>query len=96
MTGAWDGVILSGGADWQEVHGDGTTTIAARYPVSLSDGFTVCFVARGVRPASSVEGRFRTSLLVEGDTPDATSTTVYVADGRKVDGAVEFDIFEVS
>ncbi|MEO8105882.1 MAG: DUF3237 domain-containing protein [Actinomycetes bacterium] len=96
VTGAWDGVVQAGGADWQEVHTDGTTTLAARYPVMLSDGRTVCFVARGVRPAASVNGGFRTSLLVEGDTVDATSTTVYVAEGRKVDGAVEFDIFEVS
>ena len=96
VTGAWDGVVLVGGADWQEVHADGSVTLSARYPVALSDGRTVCFVARGARPAASADGRFRTSLFFEGDTADATSTTVYVADGRKVDGAVEFDIFEVA
>lgn len=96
VTGAWDGVVLAGGADWQELHADGSTTLAARYPVALSDGRTVCFVARGSRPGASPGGRFRTSLFFEGDTADETSATVFVADGRKVDGAVEFDIFEVA
>ncbi len=96
VTGAWDGVVLAGGADWQEVHADGSVTLSARYPVALSDGRTVCFVARGARPAAGAGGGFRTSLLFDGDTADATSATVYVADGRKVEGAVEFDIFEVA
>ncbi len=96
VTGAWDGVVLAGGADWQEIHADGSVTLAARYPVALSDGRAVCFVARGSRPAASSDGRFRTSLFFEGGTGDATSSTVYVADGRKVAGAVEFDIFEVA
>lgn len=96
VTGDWDGVVLAGGADWQEVHSDGSITLSARYPVQLSDGSTVCFVARGARAAASADGRFRTTLFFDGDTADTTSATVYLADGRKTDGAVEFDIFEVS
>lgn len=96
VTGAWDGVVLAGGADWQEVYSDGSVSLSARYPVRLRDGNIVCFVARGARPAASVDGRFRTTLFFDGDTSDATSATVYLADGRKVDNAVEFDIFEVA
>ena len=29
VTGAWDGVVLAGGADWQEVHADGSATMKA-------------------------------------------------------------------
>ena len=96
VTGAWNGVVLAGGADWQCVHPDGVVTLSARYPVQLDDGRTVCFVARGARPAEAADGRFSTSLLLEGETKDNSAGTVYVADGRKVDGVVEFDIYEVT
>jgi hypothetical protein len=95
VTGAWNGVVLEGGADWQCVHSDGSVTLAARYPVRLDDDCTVCFVARGTRREEAADGRFATSLLLEGETADDSAATVFVAEGRKVERAVEFNIFEV-
>ena len=53
VVGEWRGVVLGGGADRQTVHEDGSVVIDARYPVRLEDGSTVCFIARGVRPAGA-------------------------------------------
>ena len=96
VVGEWTGVVLGGGADRQTVLEDGTVVIDARYPVRLDDGSTVCFVARGVRPAAAPGGEFCTSLILRGDAPTGIGSTVYLAVGHKAADAVEFDIFEVA
>ncbi len=95
VAGEWRGSILGGGADWQTLQDDGSVVIDAQYPVRLEDGSTVCFIARGVRPAGGQDGEFCTSLILRGDAPSDIGSTVYLAAGQKRDEAVEFDIFEV-
>lgn len=96
VMGEWRGVILGGGADWQTVREEGSVVIDARYPVRLEDGSTVCFIARGVRPAGPDGGEFCTSLILQGDAPAGVGLTVYVAVGHKAADVVEFDIYEVA
>jgi hypothetical protein len=51
VSGAHAGIILPGGADWQQVMADGTLDIAARYVLKLDDGL-VEVDSRGLRHAS--------------------------------------------
>lgn len=94
VTGELAGTILPGGADWQTVHDDGLTQLAARYPVRLDSGRTVCFVATGVRSIKRADGAFSSTLRIE---PLGTQTyPIYVTVGVKRDNQVHFDMFEVS
>ena len=95
VVGEWGGVVLGGGADRQTLLEDGSVVIDAAYPVRLEDGSTVCFIARGLRPAGTPDGEFCTSLILDGDAPSGISSTVYLAVGHKAAAAVEFDIYEV-
>ena len=51
VSGAHNGIILPGGADWQEVRADGSLDIAARYVLKLDDGL-VEVDSRGLRHAT--------------------------------------------
>lgn len=51
VAGAHNGIILPGGADWQEVLPDGSLDIAARYVLKLEDGL-VEVDSRGLRHAA--------------------------------------------
>ena len=47
-----NGVVLSGGGDWQEIGNDGLTTIHARYMLKAEDGTAIAIDNPGVRVAS--------------------------------------------
>lgn len=51
VCGAHSGIILPGGADWQDVLADGSLDIAARYVLKLDDGL-VEVDSRGLRHAT--------------------------------------------
>lgn len=51
VSGAHSGVILPGGADWQQVLPDGSLDIAAHYVLKLNDGL-VGVDSRGLRHAT--------------------------------------------
>jgi len=46
------GEVLPFGADWQNVRGDGTTEVLARYVIRAEDGTMIQVVNQGVRRAS--------------------------------------------
>ena len=48
VIGAYNGTILPGGADWQQIDSDGTIDIDARYVLELADG-RVEVQSRGLR-----------------------------------------------
>lgn len=52
VTGAFQGKVLSGGADWQKIAADGTIEIDARYVLELVDG-RVEVESRGLRSGSA-------------------------------------------
>lgn len=47
-----NGIVLSGGGDWQAIHEDGLTEIFARYSLKTDDGITIGITNPGVRVAS--------------------------------------------
>jgi hypothetical protein len=49
VTGAFTGVLLPGGADWQTVRADGSIEIDGRYSARGDDGSLLYIRARGVR-----------------------------------------------
>ncbi|WP_019180925.1 DUF3237 family protein [Microbacterium yannicii] len=49
VTGAFTGVILPGGADWQTVRADGSIEIDGRYSARGEDGSLLYIRAKGVR-----------------------------------------------
>jgi hypothetical protein len=49
VTGAFTGVILPGGADWQAVRADGSIEIDGRYSARGEDGSLLYIRAKGVR-----------------------------------------------
>ncbi len=67
VSGALEGEVLSGGADWQLIAPDGSVDIAARYALRLTGGL-VEVESKGVRHASpEVQERIRKGEPV---TPD--------------------------
>jgi Protein of unknown function (DUF3237) len=44
--------VLSGGADWQHVRGDGVVELVARYSIRAKDGTEIAVTNRGLRRAS--------------------------------------------
>ena len=51
VSGAHSGIVLPGGADWQEMRSDGGLDIAARYVLDLGEGL-VEVDSRGLRHAA--------------------------------------------
>jgi len=48
VIGAYNGIVLPGGADWQQIAADGTIEIDAHYVLELTEG-TVEVESRGLR-----------------------------------------------
>lgn len=68
ITGAFDGEILPGGADWQIVRADGSIEVDGRYTARAEDGALLYIRAAGVRsgPPSVLDA------LLRGDPVDPT------------------------
>ena len=93
ITGAFDGEILSGGADWQTVRADGSIEIDGRYSARGDDGSLLYIRARGVRsgdPAvleallrgedvDPADYYFRAALTLESATHPEFERSVYIA-----------------
>ena len=95
VSGALEGEVLSGGADWQLIAPDGSVDIAARYALRLTGGL-VEVESKGVRHASpEVQERirkgepvtpddvyFRTAIRFRTSAPDLTYLNTLLAISR--------------
>ncbi|WP_298181928.1 DUF3237 domain-containing protein [Saccharomonospora sp.] len=106
------GEILPGGADWQLMHGDGSTTIDTRYTARTDDGALIYLATSGVRhgpatvlrrladgePVDPREYYFRLGVRLEtGDERYAWLTrTVFVAYAARLADAVAYDLYAVA
>ncbi|EHR62500.1 DUF3237 domain-containing protein [Saccharomonospora cyanea] len=106
------GEILPGGADWQLVHDDGSTTIDTRYTARTDDGALVYLATSGVRHGTAdvlrrvaageaVDPReyyFRLGVRLEsGDERYAWLTrTLFVASAARLVDAVAYDLYALA
>ncbi|MEV7692249.1 DUF3237 domain-containing protein [Microbacterium sp. NPDC089189] len=93
ISGAFDGEILPGGADWQLVRPDGAIEVDGRYTARAADGSLVYLRVSGVRSgapailAGLLAGRdtdpadyyFRTSVTIESASHPELEQYLYVA-----------------
>ncbi len=65
---ALNGVVVSGGADWQYVRPDGVLEVLAKYTLKADDGTLIMVDNRGVRQASpEVMARLTKGEIVPGE-----------------------------
>ncbi|AZS35674.1 hypothetical protein CVS47_00269 [Microbacterium lemovicicum] len=110
VTGAFTGVLLPGGADWQTVRADGSIEIDGRYSACADDGALLYVTARGVRSGdpgvlqSLLDGAdvdpsayyFRTALTLECATDRSLEDAVFVASCVREADRVRYDAYRVS
>jgi hypothetical protein len=110
VSGAYEGVVLSGGADWQQIEIDGTLEIDARYVLQLSKGL-VEVESRGLRagPPEVMERLargeavdpslyyFRTSMRFRTAAPELAGLNhmLAISVGERLPDAVRLTVFEV-
>lgn len=103
------GEILPGGADWQLVHEDGSTTVDTRYTARTHDGALVYLATHGVRygeqsvldrlaAGERVDPReyyFRLGVRLEAgdDRYSWLNRTVFVASAARLTDAVVYDLY---
>jgi uncharacterized protein DUF3237 len=106
-----NGVVLSGGADWQVIRPDGVAELEARYTLRADDGGLIGVVNRGLRhgPEAVVQKLiageavdpgtyyFRCAPAFETAAPahQWLTRTVFVASGARHPDRVEIDVFAV-
>lgn len=105
------GTVLSGGADWIMVRGDGATTLDVRLVLETDDKATIGMTYRGLRhgPAATMERvnrgepvdpseyYFRTAIAFETAAPryDWLNRIIAVGTGRRPPEGPVYDVFEV-
>ncbi len=63
------GIVNDGGSDWQNVRGDGSTTLDVRLALETDSGDTICMTYRGVRSgAADVIAQLETGTSVDPST----------------------------
>jgi len=111
VSGAVDGEIIAGGADWQTIHDDGNLQIEAHYAFRTPNGAVVEVLSSGVRAAPSAvmqqlrageavdPGRyyFRTSIRFRTGAPELAylNFRLAVARGERRRDRVRLEVFEV-
>jgi Protein of unknown function (DUF3237) len=106
-----NGVVLSGGGDWQSIHPNGLTEIYARYSMKADDGTVIAITNPGVRVASAdIIARlsagedvdpalyyFRTTPVFEvaAGSHDWLRRSVFVARGIRKPDHVIVEVFQV-
>ena len=92
-----DGVVASGGADWQVLHDDGTLSIDAHYVVVLSDGTPIEVQTTGVRAQRDNDVYFRTAVALSAPDDRADLRGVLlVSSGVRTANQVILDIYRVT
>jgi hypothetical protein len=111
VSGAVEGEIIPGGADWQTVHDDGALQIEARYAIRTTTGAVVEVQSNGVRtgPPEVLERLmrgervdpgdyyFRTFVRLRTGAPELAhlNNRLAVARGERRKGGVRLEVFEV-
>jgi hypothetical protein len=95
VSGQFEGRILPGGTDWQDVRPEGSVAIEARYLLELTCGGRVELQSRGVRAAGA--STFWSSIWLRSVAPglEALERTQFLGLGQKIDGCVAIDVFEL-
>jgi hypothetical protein len=106
-----NGTVLSGGADWQIVHDNGTAALVARYTLQADDGTLISVVNRGIRRGPpEVLARLAAGEAVDPSSYYFRATpmfeappgphhwlaeTVFVATGQRLEKQVVITVFSV-
>ena len=110
ITGAFEGDILPGGADWQTVRADGSIEIDGRYSARNAAGELLYLNAVGVRSGDPEvleallrgvevdpsEYYFRATLTLESATRPEFERSVYIASYVREANAVRFVAYRVT
>ncbi|WP_460772658.1 DUF3237 domain-containing protein [Microbacterium sp. GXF7504] len=112
VTGALEGEILPGGADWQLVRADGAVEVDGRYTARTRDGALLYLQARGVRSgdpavleallrgehADPAAYYFRTVLTIETSAPELAwlEHRLFVCAAEREADAVRYTAYEVA
>lgn len=110
VTGAYNGTVLQGGADWQQIAADGTIDIDAHYVLELGKG-RVEVRSRGLRTgpaevlARLAKGEtvdpvlyyFRTAIRFTTHAPelDRLNRIIAISHGQRLADAVRLTVYEV-
>jgi hypothetical protein len=111
ISGAIQGEIIPGGADWQTVHDDGNLQIDAHYAFRTTTGSVVEVTSSGVRAGTPdvlkrlaaretidpAEYYFRTAMRFKTGASDLTflNHRLYLARGERLPDRVRLEVFEV-
>jgi hypothetical protein len=111
VSGALQGQIIAGGADWQTIHDDGNLQVDAHYAYRTAGGAVVEILSNGVRAAAPdilkrlAEGEpvdpaqyyFRTAMRFRTGAPELAyiNQRLYVSRGERRAGIVRLEVFEV-
>jgi hypothetical protein len=111
VTGGITGIILAGGADWQDVAPSGALEIAARYVIEVEDGHievesaglrhgppeVLARLGRG-EPVPASEYYFRTSMRFRtaSSVHRRLNSILGLAHGERRSGRVVLTVFEVT
>jgi hypothetical protein len=111
VKGRVNGRIMTGGADWQIIRGDGVADVQARYVLETDAGARILVTSNGLRHGPpEVLGRiargedvdpslyyFRTVMRFEASDPalDWLNRIIAIARGRRDRVAVNLDVYEV-
>ncbi|HWT32439.1 MAG TPA: DUF3237 domain-containing protein, partial [Microbacterium sp.] len=110
ITGAFDGEILAGGADWQTVRADGSIEVDGRYSARSTDGDLLYLHAVGVRSGDPevlealLRGDdvdpsayyFRATVTLESATRPEFERSVYIASYVREANAVRYVAYRVT
>lgn len=111
VTGAIEGEIIPGGADWQTIHDDGNLSLEAHYAFRTASGAVVEVLSSGVRagprdvleqliagePVDPSRYYFRTAIRFRTGAPELAHLNfrLAVARGERRKGGVRLEVFEV-
>ena len=89
----FNGTILEGGGDWQQIRSDSVVEIDTRYTLKTDDGALIYLTNQGLRDG----GYMRTFSRFESNDERYTwlNKRLFVSDGAKVDGVVKHSFYEV-
>jgi Protein of unknown function (DUF3237). len=106
-----EGIILPGGADWQQIRNDGVAEIEARHSIKTTDGTMIYMVNKGYRhgpkevmsrlaageTVSPEDYYFRTTPFfeVEGGRYDWLNRTLMVGKGERAKDSVRIRFYEI-
>lgn len=89
----FNGTILEGGGDWQQIRSDGVVEIDTRYTLKSDDGALIYLTNHGLRDG----GYMRTFSRFESNDERYAwlNKRLFVSDGAKVDGLVKHRFYEI-